>query len=431
MRYTDLEFLAREPSIVKADGKKLLTFTLILPGVLEEGTKCELDLRAVRELKKAAIAPEATWNEVGALGDALSSALLPTKIFNIVNDRINVAHANGEGLRIRLILSGSDLNNLPWEFMLFNRGGGEEKNSDFLCLMPNVSVVRHTANVLPAWRLEATLPVKVMIAAASPENWPPLKVSQEVALIRKALEKNSQVSISTLEHAQGKDLPNRANPAHIFHFAGHGKFERQQSADPGAYEGKSSVIFENELGGEEVLDADALAVQLRNAGVRVAVLGACDTAQRDDVNAWSSVAESLLKAELGAVVGMQFPVRDDSATAFAEHFYGALAIGLSIDEAVNSGRVAIALKDARGWANAALYLRAPDGVIFPTIASDPQLATARQQAVVNILQHVEVVSGIVKGAHIGSIAPGARVNLEQKAKDVEGELHGPTIDRIG
>jgi hypothetical protein len=125
--------------------------------------------------------------------------------------------------------------------------------------------------------------------------------------------------------------------------------------------------------------------KLQDGGVRVAVLGACQTAQRDDVNAWSSVAESLLKANLGAVVGMQFPVRDDSATAFAESFYRALAIGLTIDEAVSAGRVAVAaLNDARGWANAALYLRAPEGVIFPKIAADPHLATARQDTTVRI-----------------------------------------------
>lgn len=185
---------------------------------------------------------------------------------------------------------------------------------------------------------------------------------------------------------------------------------------------------------EDLLDADLLAVQLRDAGVRLAVLGACQTAQRDDVNAWSSVAEALLKAELGAVVGMQFPVRDDSATSFAEHFYGALAIGLSVDEAVSSGRVAVAsLNDARGWANAALYLRAPDGVIFSTIANDPQLATARQQATVNIVQQVEILSGRLIGPEIGTVGPGASLNVAQTIKEVKkgGVVNGGKIGRIG
>jgi len=274
----------------------------------------------------------------------------------------------------------------------------------------------------------------VMIAAASPEQWPKLKVSEEVTLIKKALEKNFQVSVSSLEHAQRTGMPDKTHQAHIFHFAGHGKFERQQSATPGAYEGTSSLILEDEYGDEDVLDAALLALQLREAGVRVAVLGACQTAQRDDVNAWSSVAESLLKAELGAVVGMQFPVRDDSATAFAEHFYGALALGLSIDEAVSAGRVAVAaLDDARGWANPALYLRADNGVIFPAIAADPQLATARQQAVLRVEQRATRVRGILRAPTIESVTSGANVNVKQTVVDVEegGLVDGGTYGKIG
>jgi hypothetical protein len=386
------------------------------------------------QLKDAATAAEATWKDASALGEALSSVLLPPAIFNVISDRINIAAVQKEGLRIRLIFSGAELNNLPWEFLLFNRAGGEGKASDFLCLMPNVSLVRHPASTLPEWSVEATAPVKVMIAASSPTRWPKLKVSDEVELIEKALDKNSQVSFTTVEHAKRTGMPDRTHQAHIFHFAGHGKFERRQASTPGAYEGTSSLILEDEYGDEDELDADILALQLREAGVRVAVLGACQTAQRDDVNSWSSVAESLLKAELGAVVGMQFPVRDDSATAFAEHFYGALALGLSIDEAVSAGRVAVAaLEDARGWANPALYLRTDNGVIFPAIAADPQLATARQQAVFKLVQKFGTIRGIVRAGSIESITSGANVTIEQTGENVEagGLVEGPTIGKIG
>ncbi|HEX5604527.1 MAG TPA: CHAT domain-containing protein [Pyrinomonadaceae bacterium] len=433
MNYTDLELLAQESPVVRENGKILLPFSLTAVKVLGP-IKCELDLRTLRQLKDAATAPEATWKEASALGEALSSVLLPAAIFNVISDRINIATAQNKGLRIRLILSGAELNNVPWEFLLFNRAGGESKASDFLCLMPNVSLVRHPASTLPEWGVEATSTVKVTIAAAGPAHWPKLKVSEEVALIKKALEGNSQVSISTVEHAQRTGMPDKTHPAHIFHFAGHGKFERRQSATPGAYEGTSSLILENEYGEEDVLDAGILALQLREAGVRVAVLGACQTAQRDDINSWSSVAESLLKAELGAVVGMQFPVRDDSATAFAEHFYGALALGLSIDEAVSAGRIALAtLDDARGWANPSLYLRADNGVIFPDIAADPQLATARQQAVLKVVQQFKTVRGIVRAGTIEGIAIGANVTIEQTAEEVAegGVVEGPTVGKIG
>jgi hypothetical protein len=459
MRYTDLDLLAREPAIVKADGKKRLTFTLLVPKILEAATQCELDLRNVTELKKKATSADVTWEDAAQLGTVLSAALFPTEIFNLVSSRITQAQAGNEGLRIRLILSGSELNNLPWEFLILNRGGGEAKRSDFLCLMPNVSVVRHPSTPLPPWSLEATLPVKVMVAAASPDHWPPLEVSKELLMIEKALEDNPQVTVSTLEHAQKSGLPNKAKPAHVFHFAGHGQFEGLQSQVPGAYEGKSGIVLEDGYGDPDVMDAESLAVQLRDAGVRVAVLGACQTAQRDDVNAWSSVAEALLKAELGAVVGMQFPVGDDSAICFAENFYAALAIGLSIDESVSAGRVAVAgLDDPRGWANPTLYLRAPDGVIFPTIAKDPSLAEARQQATVIISQRIKVLSGMAIAIEVDELAPGAsvkgeqdigvvkeggiaiggkfgvvggNVQVEQKIDEAQGDVIGISIDKLG
>lgn len=459
MRYTDLDLLAREPSIVKADGKKRLTFTLLVPKSLEAATQCELDLRNVTGLKGKATGADATWEDAAQLGIVLSAALFPTEISTLVSSRITQAQAGNEGLRIRLILSGSELNNLPWEFLILNRGGGETKRSDFLCLMPNVSVVRHPSTPLPAWSLEATLPVKVMVAAASPDGWPKLEVSQELSLIGKALEGNPQVTVSTLEHAQRSGLPNKANPAHVFHFVGHGQFRRLQSQIPGAYEGESSLILEDGYGDEDVLDAESLALQLRDAGVRVAVLGACQTAQRDDVNTWSSVAEALLKAELGAVVGMQFPVGDDSAVCFAKNFYAALAIGLSIDESVSAGRVAVAnLDDPRGWANPTLYLRAPDGVIFPTIAKDPNLADARQQATIIINQRIKELSGKATAIEADVVAPGAfvkaeqvidvvkeggnatggkfgviggNVQIEQKIDEAQGDVTGINIDKLG
>jgi hypothetical protein len=456
MRYSDLVLLVREPLIVKAEGKKSLTFKLLVPENSDASLPCELDLRKIAELKDNATLSDATWEDARLLGEALSSALFPPEVSNLIDRRIIKAKAEEEGLRIRLLLSGSDLSNLPWEFLLLNRGGGENKISDFMGLMPNVSLVRHTATSLPAWKLEAQLPVKVYLAAASPDGWPKLKVAEELSVIKQALEDNAQVLVSSSEHTQRSGLPNKAKPAHVFHFAGHGQFERVQSRVPGAYEGKSSVLLEDEYGEPDVLDAELLAVQLCDAGVRVAVLGACQTAQRDDVNAWSSVAEALLKAELGAVVGMQFPVADDSALCFAKNFYAALAIGLSVDESVAAGRVAVAnLDDPRGWANPTLYLRVPDGVIFPAIAANTTLEAARQEATakVKVTQRIKdlygkatALKGIVgpggvaeatqgidnvkKGAEAigfeGKV--GGKLEVNQEIDEVEGEVIGGEID---
>jgi hypothetical protein len=65
---------------------------------------------------------------------------------------------------------------------------------------------------------------------------------------------------------------------------------------------------------------------------------------------FNSGAAVSLKADLGAVVGIQYAVQDSSAVAFARQFYQAPAADLPIDTAVTAGRLAMAYADdVRGW----------------------------------------------------------------------------------
>ncbi len=263
MRYTDFTILGTNPNLVKADGRKRLTFDLYLPGALSDPVTSELDIRTLDDLTENASRTEADWTDARALGEALATALLPPSVWNVLNNRITETQAAHEGLRIRLILSGRELNNLPWEFTLFNRGGGEAKVSDFLALMPNVSLVRHAATPLSAPRIEAKLPATILVASASPSRWPKLKIVEESAIVEEATSGDSRLTVKVVQHLQRHQLPDKTNPAHIFHFAGHGQFETQQSSIPGAYEGKASIVLEDEYGDEDVLDAELLAVQLQ------------------------------------------------------------------------------------------------------------------------------------------------------------------------
>lgn len=432
MKYTDVVLVATEPRIIKADGQKRLTFNLLVPGVFNDPIPRELDAIALRDLTNKAGGADADWKDAQRLGEALTAVLLPDMVWNVLNNKIAQAEASQEGIRVRLMLSGSALNKWPWEFLVFNRAGGEIKVSDFLALMPNVSLVRHTATPLPAWKVKATPLARVLIGVASPDGWPKLQVAEEGDLIVKALKGSDQLIVETVEHLQKSTLPSKLKPAHLFHFAGHGKVEFVQSSVPGSYEGKASVVLEDGYGDEEVLDAELLAVQLRDAGVRIAVLGACQTAQRDDVGMWSSVAEALLKAGLAAVVGMQFPVLDKTAMDFARRFYGALAVGLSIDEAVAAGRVAIAAAgDARGWATPVLYLRSPDGIMFPEFEARPQLAAAREQVQRGIQQDIGILRGEARGLKIGKLELGDS-DASKTMRDIDQTLGAFTVkQKIG
>jgi len=405
MKYNDFELLATHVRIIKEPGKKRMTFQVQVPrspaGECIEGISSEYDAREMREHLKELD----DWSKVIRLGNWLTNVLFPSTIYELLVRSLDVVQSSQEGLRIRLLLEGK-LHNIPWEYILLNRGGSEATVTDLLGLMPNVSIVRHQAAMLPAWDITAELPAQMVVALASPATYPPLNLKEEQSIIEQALEENPYVNATFVSNVKLETLLPDIQHTHLFHFAGHGDFEKQMGSGPGTIEGKGVLIVDDGCGHPERVSASQVALQLRQAGVRVAVLGACQSGRRDNTNVWSSVATSLLKADLGAVVGMQDTVKDKSAIAFAKNFYRALVSGLPIDEAVISGRIAIACTDPKGWGTPVLYLRAPDGIIFPNYAENQALEEERYQFRIKVRQQVEELYGELVGVKVKVMTEG-------------------------
>ena len=77
---------------------------------------------------------------------------------------------------------------------------------------------------------------------------------------------------------------------------------------------------------------------------------------------FSGTAAALVRGGVSAVVAMQFEISDGAAIAFSRGFYGAIAHGRGVDEAVRSGRVAIlGLGDSLEWITPTLHLRGLPG----------------------------------------------------------------------
>jgi hypothetical protein len=141
---------------------------------------------------------------------------------------------------------------------------------------------------------------------------------------------------------------------------------------------------------------------------------------------------ALLKAGLGAVVGMQYTVLDDSAIAFAREFYRALVAGLQIDEAVTNGRLAIARNDVRDWGVPVLYLRAPDGVVFPEYVAEPALEEVRNKLRVTAQQQIKELRGKAVVVDIGEMGKGVVEAKQEIASVAEGgEATAVKIRKLG
>lgn len=429
MKYEEFRLLATDPQPAGYEEQAAVQFqvrvTYSPAGEELDGVPSQYDARDLRPHLDALEAGGADWPAVMELGLLLSQALLPGAVRDLLSHSIDRVMRRGSRLRLRLMLEG-DLNNLPWEYLLLNRAGGEATAADFLALAPDVSIVRHQASRLPPPAVNARLPAHMVVALSSPVGWPPLALEEERRVIAAALAHNEQVQVTWKQPASREDLWTGVGQAHLFHFAGHGGFVADQRG--GA---RGLLVLEDKYGDPQEIEAGELALELRQRGVRVAVLGACRSGRRG-AQAWNSVAAALLKADLGAVVAMQQDVQDASATAFAAEFYRSLVTGLTIDAAVTHGRIKMAAGDAAGWGTPVLYLRAEDGVVFPEYTADPELEGQRRQRTVEARQRAEKVHGKLTGVRARTMVDG-RIQVSQTIGEVErgGEVVGADIEQLG
>lgn len=337
-------------------------------GVFDAALRARVTALARRELDAAATVE---------LGRALGDLLLPSAARDLWRRSV-AALGEGEGLRLRLKLDAWALVGLPWELAWLPPAAEEGAAAEvgaagFLALDERHSVVRYELLAEPGGTLvpvgAKALRVVALFASLTDPAWPPLALAEEAAGLRRALGERDDVELDVREGGGRADLEaGLAEGAHVFHFGGHGRFVTTLGERAGTVEGEGFLELRAADGSADEVAADALVVNLRGRGVRLAVLGACEGAARDAVHPWSGVAPALVRGGLPAVVAMQATLRDDDALAFGAAFYGLLASGAVIDAAVTAGRRAIFNRGGaaeRDWCAPALYLRAASGVLFP------------------------------------------------------------------
>lgn len=310
------------------------------------------------------------------LGAQLGDALFPPPARRML-EVSRAALQDDESLRVRMRFDVVGLSSLPWEYLHVPKPDArtDRRSAEgFLALDRSISLVRYevmqqapgTLDPLPG----AQLRMVALFSDPKSPDFPALDLSREADNIRAALADAPAVRADIREHATLEVLQDAlTQPAHIFHFGGHGDFEAGMGEKLGEVSGSGFLVLVGEDGGAFRYGAERLANRLNRRGVRLAVLGACQGGRRDGLNPWTGVAPALARtAEIPAVVAMQLSIRDGNAIAFSRRFYHALAQGQSIDLAVSDGRLAIFDRsddDERDWGVPVLYMRADEGTLFP------------------------------------------------------------------
>ncbi|MCP4699508.1 MAG: tetratricopeptide repeat protein [Gammaproteobacteria bacterium] len=132
---------------------------------------------------------------------------------------------------------------------------------------------------------------------------------------------------------------------HIVHFDGHGGYGDSGPPDGGhSFQGpQGRLLFENEQGGADAIEAERLTQLLSDFRLPLMVLNACQSARIDEraEDAFASIAAALLKAGIRGVVAMGYNLYVSGAQRFVPAFYQNLFESGSVAEAVRAGRQAM------------------------------------------------------------------------------------------
>jgi len=380
------------------------------------------------------------------LGKELTKRLLPDgEIRSIYQQALTFAGQDG-GVRLRLIIEAPDLAQIPWELAYDPHHMGAENAAYFLALNPKISITRFEERLDPPPKLALMNPhrltIRVVTSNARVSGQRPLQLDQERRVIEHSLNNfdvdGVQIELKPfVEQASWDDLTRAlASKVDLFHFAGHGVLDvRSRDPQTGApLEAVGQIVLQTSAAEPtpHLVPARDLANLLAAAGARLAVLGACNSGRRDKISPWNAVAPALLEAGLAAVIAMQYLVQDDAAVAFSKSFYTSLAAGLTIDEAVSSGRRAMTkvpspspLTDLE-WVVPVLYLNSADGVLFPELAEreSPTAAAIR-------IENKMVIDLIAKGSSVIGVEADLKeasgqvdISSDIQAKEVSGNLTG-------
>ncbi|HYX23380.1 MAG TPA: CHAT domain-containing protein, partial [Thermoanaerobaculia bacterium] len=292
------------------------------------------------------------------VGTALFGAVFGGEVRGCWRASDEEATRSGAGLRLRLHLGDvPELAGLPWEF-LYN-----PTLNRFLALSTETPIVRYLDLPERVRPLTVKPPLRILAIVASPTDLPQLDVEREYENLKRALGALTEVGRVALERLSEPTLAGlqrrlRQGEYNVFHFIGHGGFDRQGE--------DGFLCFESEDRRARQVGSQFLGTLLHDhRSFRLAVLNACEGCRGAACDPFSGTAQGLVQQGVPAVIAMQAEISDQAAITFSEELYSAVAAGYPVDAALAEARKAIFSQvNELEWGTPVLYMRASDGRIF-------------------------------------------------------------------
>jgi len=284
---------------------------------------------------------------------------------------------------------GSDLLSLPWELLHDERGylfQGKQA----------VRVRRRLPNRYEQGARVTELPIRILLVSPRPEDDYTGYIDHRASalpLVEAVESLGDLVELTVLTPPTFPALQralqwaaDNSKPFDVVHFDGHGVYDKKH--------GLGGLCFEepkdrNKLAKRAMafVDAKEMAEMMRDHRIPLVFLEACQTAMSDK-DPTASVAAKLLNEGVTSVVAMSHSVLVETARRFVKAFYGQLASGARVGQAMLAGQQALKGDTFRAKVMAAGDLHLQDWFV-PVLYQerlDPQLFTAMPPKAVQHLQ---------------------------------------------
>ncbi|MFN6572182.1 tetratricopeptide repeat protein [Dendronalium sp. ChiSLP03b] len=268
----------------------------------------------------------------------LRKSLKETDEQTIYLDLIQTSEAQGLNPETERVALG--LAHLPWE--LLHDGSGFLSERRDISVLPVRSVQQRQTQVIGV----QNRPLQLLFMATSPEDSrvATLAFEREEANILQAT-KDQPLALIVEESGSVAELANlvKSYPEDyfdVFHLTGHGIIYNQKDYSYLLPTGKTlpdnapCFITEDEVGNMQLTTVDDLAKAFRGRWPRVTFLSGCHTGQVPNKGTVPSMAQALVKAGAGIVLGWARPVFDRTGIVAAQALYQALATGATVEAAV-------------------------------------------------------------------------------------------------
>ena len=313
---------------------------------------------------------------VEKIGGALYASIFNGSVVERFRSSLAIARHENKGLRIRLRLSGAPtLINIPWELLF------DTANKNYLGLSVHTPIIRKLDLATQPEIRQAQSVLQVLVMISSPTDYQSLNVASEWEHINTAtlsLQQSGRIVLTRVEPTLTdlqQQLRKGKGKYHIFHYIGHGGFDRINN--------DGVLVLENQQKKGHQVNGQYLGTILCDeTNLQLVLLNSCSGGRTSVTDPFAGVGQSLLQKGVPAVIAMQFEITDEAAITFSRAFYEALIEGYPIDSAVTEARKTIyAQANQLEWATPVLYTSVDTSSLLrePTARELKQLEEQKRQ----------------------------------------------------